>query len=86
MAGEGKSVAAGGEARSKKVVVEEKGKMAALSTREAIWRTVLRFKALCVTYAPVSYVVEEFCTVYVMRKSPGCSLSPSVEWVRYVDH
>ena len=30
---------------------------------------VLGFEALYATYAPVSYVVEEFCVVYVVRKS-----------------
>ena len=36
MSGRGKFIATGSETRSKKVVVEEKGKMAALSTREAM--------------------------------------------------
>ena len=153
MSGGGKSVATGSEARSKKSVVEEKGKRVALRTREArdfdpkpcvlcgqkevdeylvlydislpskievewclsetdvtvspfagsvyfhpqilalegklpmipfvrdvlahfkvspsqltpgAWRTVLGFETLGAPYAPISYEVEEFCTIYTV--------------------
>ena len=34
-----------------------------------VWRTILAFEALCCTYIPSSYGLDEFCTIYVMMKT-----------------